>query len=184
MSQFQSFFFFLALIVALIVAALILTYIVSSLFDCVSKPTTLEKDTSVLAREADLDGLLISERKRIMMYLFRDGANRTRRQIVTEGCHDSCRVCFEDFKIGDRACQCPHCKHTFHRKCLMKWLENGSTCPLCNGQIISAVEFRQAAGTVIGLKRVTELSKLVDNERRFDGIELGAVGLDEQEFSA
>jgi E3 ubiquitin-protein ligase RNF181 len=33
------------------------------------------------------------------------------------------------------AVELPECKHTFHAKCLMSWLEQTSTCPLCRAEL-------------------------------------------------
>ena len=30
-----------------------------------------------------------------------------------------------------------HCKHKFHMKCILKWLNNKNTCPNCRYKIIS-----------------------------------------------
>ena len=43
-----------------------------------------------------------------------------------------CAICLEDFKKGEEVVElkCDK-KHIFHRRCLQKWGENHSTCPLC-----------------------------------------------------
>ncbi|XP_052316719.1 RING finger protein 122-like [Oncorhynchus keta] len=43
----------------------------------------------------------------------------------------TCAVCLEDFKVKDELGVLP-CQHTFHRKCLVKWLEVRCVCPMCN----------------------------------------------------
>uniref|UniRef100_A0A3B3RBG6 Si:dkey-51a16.9 n=1 Tax=Paramormyrops kingsleyae TaxID=1676925 RepID=A0A3B3RBG6_9TELE len=42
-----------------------------------------------------------------------------------------CAVCLEEFRMRDQLALCP-CSHTFHTKCLLKWLEIRSLCPMCN----------------------------------------------------
>ncbi|XP_062399149.1 RING finger protein 122 [Sardina pilchardus] len=46
-----------------------------------------------------------------------------------------CAVCLEEFKSRDELGVCP-CSHTFHKKCLLKWLEIRSVCPMCNKPIL------------------------------------------------
>jgi len=41
-----------------------------------------------------------------------------------------CTVCSESFKKGERIRKLP-CKHIFHEKCIMPWLEMNSNCPNC-----------------------------------------------------
>ncbi|XP_048477455.1 RING finger protein 24, partial [Rhincodon typus] len=49
--------------------------------------------------------------------------------------HEICAVCLEEFKPKDELGICP-CKHAFHRKCLIKWLEVRKVCPLCNTPVL------------------------------------------------
>ncbi|EHB04313.1 RING finger protein 24 [Heterocephalus glaber] len=50
-----------------------------------------------------------------------------------------CAVCLEDFKPRDELGICP-CKHAFHRKCLIKWLEVRKVCPLCNMPVLQLAQ--------------------------------------------
>ncbi|XP_043912494.1 RING finger protein 122-like [Protopterus annectens] len=50
-----------------------------------------------------------------------------------------CAVCLEEFKAKDELGVCP-CTHAFHRKCLVKWLEIRSVCPMCNKTISKLVQ--------------------------------------------
>lgn len=58
--------------------------------------------------------------------------------------HEICAVCLEEFKQKDELGICP-CKHAFHRKCLIKWLEVRKVCPLCNMPVLQLAQ--QASGT-------------------------------------
>ncbi|XP_072247576.1 RING finger protein 122-like isoform X1 [Leuresthes tenuis] len=46
----------------------------------------------------------------------------------------TCAVCLEEFRSRDELGVCP-CSHAFHKKCLLKWLEIRSVCPMCNKPI-------------------------------------------------
>ncbi|KAG2462537.1 RN122 protein, partial [Polypterus senegalus] len=53
-----------------------------------------------------------------------------------------CAVCLEEFKAKEELGVCP-CSHAFHKKCLVKWLEIRSVCPMCNKPICRLTEARQ-----------------------------------------
>uniref|UniRef100_A0A8C5T967 RING-type domain-containing protein n=1 Tax=Malurus cyaneus samueli TaxID=2593467 RepID=A0A8C5T967_9PASS len=62
----------------------------------------------------------------------------------TDSCRASllsqiCAVCLEEFKPKDELGICP-CKHAFHRKCLIKWLEVRKVCPLCNMPVLQLAQ--------------------------------------------
>ncbi|XP_063963697.1 RING finger protein 24-like [Lytechinus pictus] len=60
--------------------------------------------------------------------------------------NDTCAVCLEEFKQGERVGQCP-CRHNFHIGCVSRWLDAHETCPICQTRV------RQ--------NRVTERTRLV-----------------------
>ncbi|XP_066549504.1 RING finger protein 122 isoform X2 [Amia ocellicauda] len=55
-----------------------------------------------------------------------------------------CAVCLEEFRARDELGVCP-CSHAFHKKCLVKWLEIRSVCPMCNKPICRLTDVRQGA---------------------------------------
>lgn len=45
---------------------------------------------------------------------------------------DCCSICLDEYEEGDRVRCIEPCNHTFHSKCIGKWLvERSATCPLC-----------------------------------------------------
>ena len=48
----------------------------------------------------------------------------------------SCAICSEKFKLGGDATQLP-CKHYFHDLCILKWLKDHNTCPLCRFELMT-----------------------------------------------
>uniref|UniRef100_A0A4W4ETS0 RING finger protein 122 n=1 Tax=Electrophorus electricus TaxID=8005 RepID=A0A4W4ETS0_ELEEL len=46
----------------------------------------------------------------------------------------TCAVCLEEFRSREELGVCP-CSHAFHKRCLVKWLEIRSVCPMCNKPI-------------------------------------------------
>ena len=50
------------------------------------------------------------------------------------GCENSCSVCKEDFVIGNKMMDLP-CKHYFHEECLMPWLNQHDSCPICRFEL-------------------------------------------------
>jgi len=51
------------------------------------------------------------------------------------GC-DPCTICQDDIHKGCEAVHMP-CKHAFHRECLVPWLEEHNTCPVCRCEVES-----------------------------------------------
>ena len=43
----------------------------------------------------------------------------------------SCCICLSDFEKGEVVKQLPKCPHIFHLDCLVQWLKDTPTCPLC-----------------------------------------------------
>ncbi|KAJ0169812.1 hypothetical protein K1T71_014418 [Dendrolimus kikuchii] len=43
---------------------------------------------------------------------------------------EECSICF-DVMLKDQELMALPCTHNFHSKCIMPWLQNKSTCPVC-----------------------------------------------------
>lgn len=44
--------------------------------------------------------------------------------------NQSCSICQEDYKVKEYKRELK-CKHTFHKKCIDKWLKTKLSCPFC-----------------------------------------------------
>lgn len=42
-----------------------------------------------------------------------------------------CVICLEDFKDGDVCRALPECHHVFHKECVVSWLMQSNSCPIC-----------------------------------------------------
>ncbi|XP_064629935.1 RING finger protein 24-like isoform X2 [Lineus longissimus] len=47
---------------------------------------------------------------------------------------DLCPVCLEEFHSKDTVALCP-CGHSFHKQCLVQWLEQKNSCPMCKASV-------------------------------------------------
>tara|TARA_B100001059_G_C17767393_1_gene546399 strand:+ start:640 stop:1101 length:462 start_codon:yes stop_codon:yes gene_type:complete len=47
----------------------------------------------------------------------------------------SCPICLEEFKVGEYK-RCLSCNHTYHKKCIDKWIKKCNTCPECRKECI------------------------------------------------
>jgi E3 ubiquitin-protein ligase AIP2 len=46
----------------------------------------------------------------------------------------TCTVCCESMKLGTKALFIP-CGHTFHPECIVPWLKEHNTCPICRYEL-------------------------------------------------
>ncbi|XP_036439014.1 RING finger protein 24 isoform X1 [Colossoma macropomum] len=76
--------------------------------------------------------------------------------------HEICAVCLEEFKQKDELGICP-CKHAFHRKCLIKWLEVRKVCPLCNMPVLQLAQQQGTSETVAAVASTQQHLPGVEN---------------------
>jgi hypothetical protein len=50
-----------------------------------------------------------------------------------------CAICLESIK-NDHACRMLSCFHIFHQKCVLDWLIQNPSCPLCKKQFNSVAD--------------------------------------------
>ncbi|KAI0222632.1 hypothetical protein LSAT2_026123 [Lamellibrachia satsuma] len=60
--------------------------------------------------------------------------------------NESCPVCLEEFAVNDKVAV-TQCNHAFHSSCLMPWLFENTTCPLCK----TPINQRRGAGEYASL---------------------------------
>jgi hypothetical protein len=66
--------------------------------------------------------------------------NKLNKYILTEdklnnfGTENTCSVCKEDFIIGSKMMDLP-CNHYFHEECIMPWLNQHDSCPICRFEL-------------------------------------------------
>jgi len=53
----------------------------------------------------------------------------------------SCPICIEKFKTGDDLLEM-ECGHSFHRNCLMSWLEYEKNCPNCRSELNESMNLK------------------------------------------
>lgn len=52
-------------------------------------------------------------------------------------CKTECSICIDEVKVGEVAAFLP-CKHWFHEQCVILWLKEHNTCPVCRTPIEAA----------------------------------------------
>lgn len=50
-------------------------------------------------------------------------------------CEEDCVICMDDY-LENNKCSELHCGHKFHKKCILKWMNERRTCPLCNSNFL------------------------------------------------
>lgn len=73
-----------------------------------------------------------------------EGLKNLERKAVDKGMLDNqdqteCSICIDDISEGDMALYLP-CKHWFHEQCVVLWLKEHNTCPICR----TPIETREA----------------------------------------
>lgn len=59
---------------------------------------------------------------------------------ATEGSHsECCAVCLDDYADGDAILYMSPCAHAFHAACLVDWLAERTTCPVCRAEFYAVV---------------------------------------------
>merc|ERR1712083_798443 len=51
--------------------------------------------------------------------------------------HKKCSICCAKFKLHGDATMLAPCKHIFHDLCILQWLKQNNTCPLCRKELMT-----------------------------------------------
>lgn len=65
-------------------------------------------------------------------------SNISRQQPMERYTEKKCFICLKSYKVGDRIYWSPNdeCTHSFHAKCMMRWLLKNNECPLCQNDFL------------------------------------------------
>lgn len=63
----------------------------------------------------------------------------------------ACAVCKDEFSIGDGALRLP-CAHLYHEDCVVQWLKNTGTCPICR-KVVEQPASEKAAADAAGASK-------------------------------
>jgi len=69
-----------------------------------------------------------------------------------------CSICLNQYLPGESVMTGTQCRHLFHTSCCQTWLLQHDHCPYCRKAMVTSTKLRQAAVTVLGERRVAELS--------------------------
>ena len=58
------------------------------------------------------------------------GRPQVSRRRVAAGVEGECSICLSEYPVGSYMLFLP-CGHSFHSRCLTRWLSRSHTCPLC-----------------------------------------------------
>ena len=56
-----------------------------------------------------------------------------------------CAVCKDDFEISQETIELP-CKHVFHEECILPWIKQSGTCPVCRFELVPQPKHAPGAG--------------------------------------
>merc|ERR1712087_948003 len=51
--------------------------------------------------------------------------------------HKKCSICCAKFKLHGDATMLAPCKHIFHDQCILRWLKQNNSCPLCRKELMT-----------------------------------------------
>lgn len=49
---------------------------------------------------------------------------------------NNCIICLDEYKESEKVYEIKKCKHSFHKYCINKWLNEKSVCPICRAEVI------------------------------------------------
>ena len=80
---------------------------------------------------------------------------------ISKKCNGKCSICLLEFKSSELIKELPECSHYYHADCILRWLGQTNTCPICRHEYqTDDVEYEE--------KRRLELKKKDKEERMED----------------
>ena len=103
-----------------------------------------------------------SEIKKLNKYIL------TKDKLNGFGTENSCSVCKDDFVIGNKMMDLP-CKHYFHEECLMPWLNQHDSCPICRFELKTDDDDYekmklQRSSNIINQNRNSQIQNIIINQ--------------------
>jgi len=89
---------------------------------------------ALLLENSDINdriGLVERDMKKLEMREF----TQSFAEMLTGSENQTCPICFEDYKVGDKVITLPRCEHSFHPECVSGWLTKNPLCPMCRGNV-------------------------------------------------
>jgi len=95
-------------------------------------------DQNKQSKDLVIPCVMVSSQDGVYLQTFINKKNESKSKsevrFITQENKLACPICQDDFDIGDEAVKLP-CAHYYHHPCLVTWLKQRNTCPLCRFEL-------------------------------------------------